>query len=96
MAAWREYLRHRSEDFRGFSTEIPVVVRGGADEERNRLAWMTTAVLAEHELRPSTTLEAADEEDSAPVLEINGETIVRGLPTLNGLKRVVHQRLSDW
>jgi hypothetical protein len=95
-AVWREYLRHRREDFSEFYSEIPVIIRGGTDENRDRLARMTVAALAEHELRPSMTIEPAFEEGSELVLEINGEEVVRGLPTLNGLRKAVRHRLSDW
>lgn len=95
-AVWREYLRHRSEDFSEFYSEIPVIIRGGTDEKRDRLERMTVAALADHELRPSMTIEPAVEEVSELVLEINGEEVVRGLPTLNGLRKAVRHRLSDW
>jgi hypothetical protein len=91
----REYLRHRGEDFSQFFSEIPVVIRGGSDDERGRLARMITVALAEHELRPVLTLETAAEENAGLVLEISGQEVVRGSPTLTGLKKAVRQRLSD-
>ena len=95
-AVWREYLRHRGEDLSAFYSEIPVIVRGGTDENRDRLARMTTAALAEHELRPSMTINTAVEEGAELVLEINGEEVVCGLPTLDDLRKAVRHRLSDW
>lgn len=95
-AAWREYLRHRGEDFSEFYSEIQVVIRGGTSDGHDRLARMTTAALAEHELRPSVIVEPEVDEGTELVLEINGEEVVRGLPTLNGLKKAVRHRLSDW
>jgi hypothetical protein len=95
MAVWREYLRHRGEDFSEFFSEIPVVIRGGSDDERGRLARMITAVLAEHELRPSLSFAPAEGDDELR-LEIRGEEVVRGAATLNGLRKAVRHRLSDW
>jgi hypothetical protein len=57
---------------------------------------MIIVALAEHELRPALTLEAAPDEDAELVLEIDGDEVVRGLPSLNGLKKAVRHRLSDW
>ena len=94
-ALWREYLRHRGENISEFFSEIPVTVRGGTDEERDHLVRMTTTTLAEHELRPSLAVAPGPEENAELVLEINGEEVTRGLPTLNGLKRSVRHRLSD-
>ena len=95
-AVWREYLRHHGEDFSEFFSKIPVVIRGGSDDQRGRLVRMITVALAEHELRPALTLEAAPDEDAELVLEIDGDEVVRGLPSLNGLKKAVRHRLSDW
>jgi len=96
IAVLREYLRHRGEDFSEFYSEIPVVLRGGSDNERGQLARMITVVLAEHELRPTLAVEVGHEEDAELVLEINGEEVTRRMPTLNGLKTAVRHRLSDW
>jgi len=96
VALWREYLRRRGEDFSDFYSELPVAIRGGSDEERDRLGRMITSALAEHELRPSMTAVTAADEDLELVLEIDGEVVVRGLPTLNGLRKAVRHRLSDW
>lgn len=95
-AVWREHLRHRGEDFSEFYSELPVAIRGGSDEGRDRLSRMITSVLAEHELRPAMTVVPASEEDLELVLEIDGEVVARGLPTLNGLRKAVRHRLSDW
>jgi len=95
-AVWREYLRSRGEDFSEFYSELPVVLRGGSDEERDRLDRMITSALAKHELRPAMTVVRAAEEDLELVLEIDGEVVVRGLPTLDGLRKAVRHRLSDW
>lgn len=95
IAAWREYLRHRGEDFSSFFSEIPVVIRGGSDDERDRLARMITVALAEHELRPSLAFAPA-EGDGELCLEIRGEEVLRGPTTLNGLRKAVRHRLSDW
>ena len=94
-AVWREYLRHRGEDFTEFYSEIPVTLRGGADQERARLAEMITAALADHELRPAVTWAPPLGEDLVQ-LEIDGVKVVCGLPTFTALKQVVRQRLSDW
>lgn len=94
-AVWREYLRRRGEDFSEFYSEVPVTIRGGADQERARLAEMIAAVLAEHELRPAITRVPASGEDLVR-LEIDGAEVVCGLPTLTTLKQAVRQRLSDW
>jgi len=96
VALWREYLRRRGEDFSEFYSDLPVAIRGGSGEERDSLGRMITSALAEHELRPAMNVTPAAEEDLELVLEIDGEVVVRGLPTLNGLRKAVRHRLSDW
>jgi hypothetical protein len=95
IAVLREYLRHRGEDFSAHYSEIPVVIRGRSGNERDRLVWMISSVLAEHELRPSISFAPADG-DGEPCLEIRGEEVVRGTATLNDLRKAVRHRLSDW
>ena len=95
-AVWREYLRHHGKDFSEFYSEIPVTIRGGSAEERDHLARLITSALAVHELRPSTTVEPAAGESVEPVLEIEGDAVINGVPTLIALKKVVRHRLSDW
>ena len=58
-AVWREYLRHLGEDFSEFYSEIPVVIRGGTDENRDRLARMTAAAPT-HATRKIPRLSAAE------------------------------------
>jgi hypothetical protein len=95
-AIWREYLRMRGEDFSEFLSPVEVIVRGDPGPERDRFEELVRSVLASFELRPVVAFEPADASGPNPQLAVDDDTIVRGVPGRERLKRAVRQRLSDW
>jgi hypothetical protein len=95
-AVWREYLRHRGEDFSEFYSEVPVTVSGEPGEELDRFVDLVRSVLAELELRPVVAVAPAIGGGPNPRLEIGEATIVQGMPSYGVLKQAVRQSLSDW
>jgi hypothetical protein len=95
-ALWREYLRSAGEEFSEFYSEIPVIVRGGACEERDHFLETIRSVFGEHELKPVFTLEPAGGKGPNPQLVVNEETIVRGYQKRQDLKTAIGKSISGW
>ncbi len=95
-AAWREYLRHKEEDFRPFFSSVEVSVHGEAGEDRDRFVELARSVFAELELQPVVTFAAPREEGPNPQLVIDGEAIVRGNHSRVTFKSAIHRTFSDW
>lgn len=95
-ALWREYLRFLGRDFSAHFSTIHVVVRGDADEARDRLVELCRSVLADFELRPDLELQSAGDDDPRPELLIGDSPVARGLPSRKELKATIRRRLSDW
>jgi hypothetical protein len=92
-AVWREYLRHRGEDYREFLSEIPVVVRGEANEG---FVADLEAVFAEHDLEPVVSVEPAEPGAPTPELVIDGESVISGPTSRQALRRAIQKQISDW
>jgi len=95
-ALWREYLRHRGEDIRHLYSEIEVVLGADEAEERERLAAVVTAALAEHELQPLWRHEAPDPSRPAPQVAIAGQPVAAGPLSDAALRRAIKARMDDW
>jgi hypothetical protein len=95
-ALWREYLRHKGEDFREFYSDVEVVVRAEAGDERDALVELTRSVFAEYELEPLFSYAPPDEEGPSPHLLVGDHTIVRGASNRKHLKSAVHKSFADW
>jgi hypothetical protein len=95
-ALWREYLRHRGEDFSAFYAPVDVTIRGEPGEARDRFVELLRSVLAGVEVRPAVTFTGPGEEGPNPQLVIKGETIARGHQSRDSLKAAVHRSFSDW
>ncbi len=95
-ALWREYLRHRGEDFSAYFSEIEVVVRGEPGDARDDFVRSLESVFAEHELRPVVTFEPPAAEGPSPQLVIAGETVTRGAASRPRLRQAVRRQISDW
>lgn len=96
VALWREFLRHRGDDFREFFSKVPVTVRGEPGEERDRLVAMAVSALAEFELTPVFQFEPPERGESGVRLLIGEQEIARGCPTHDKFKVAVRRSLSDW
>lgn len=94
-ALWREYLRHRGEDFSDFFSEVAVTVRADEGQGRDSFVKMLASVLAEFELEPVIDMEPAAA-GSALQMVIRGEVIVEGYPRRQDLKTALHKSVSDW
>lgn len=95
-AFWREYLRHRGEDFGAWYSELPVTVRGQAGAERDRFIEEVRSVLASSELRPLVTLADVREDLGPAELEIEGEVVALSSFSRPRLEAAIRRRLSDW
>ncbi len=95
-AVWREYLRHRGEDFSAFYSEVPVGVRARPGPERDQLLELLASVLARLELRPLVSVAEADPGGEEAEVRIGDHTRLRGPFTRPGLEVAVRQSLSDW
>lgn len=93
-AIWREYLRHRGEQFDEFLSRVPVTVAGAPGVERDRLVERLTAALARHELEPVIAFRCA-ETGRLEVL-IGEHTVIDGGVTRERLELAIRQSLSDW
>jgi hypothetical protein len=96
LALWREYLRYLGEDFNNFFSAIEITIRGNPGEDRDRLVDLCHDVFSDFELRPVLELEDSTGDGPHPELLIDGETIVRGLPSRAALKTAIDHRLSDF
>jgi hypothetical protein len=96
IAVWREYLRHKNEDFSEFYSQIDVTVRGEPGEERDAFVDVLRSVFAELELKPTVTFAPASDDGPNPQLIINDEVIVRGLRSRYSFKSAVHKSISGW
>ncbi|MGB6640224.1 MAG: hypothetical protein WBG67_05580 [Thermoanaerobaculia bacterium] len=92
-AVWREYLRRRGEDYWEFLSEIPVVVRGEAN-----LGFVADleAVFAEHDLKPVVSIEPAEPDAASPELVIDGESVIAGPTSRQGMRRAIQKQIGDW
>jgi hypothetical protein len=95
-ALWREYLRHRGEDITELYTAVPVVVRGEADEQRERFVELVRAAMALFELRPAIDFAPPADESPNPQLVIDDAVVARGPQSRRGMEKAVRQSLSDW
>lgn len=95
-AIWREYLRHRGEDFSDFFSEVEVVVRGEPGPDLDRFVEMTLSTLAGFELAPTVRLEPAAAEGLHPRLLIHGEPVVQGSMSERDFERTVKRTLGHW
>jgi hypothetical protein len=95
-ALWREYLRHRGEDFSAFCSEAPVTLRGPSGPERDQFVELVNSVFASLELLPVIEFDPEHEEGQIPQLEIRGEIVARGPQNRRSLERSVRESLSDW
>jgi len=93
-ALWREYLRHRGQDFSPFFSAVEVLVRGPADPKRERFVELVRSLMAELELQPVF----AFDEREGPILElvIRGEVVGRGTHSPRALRQALRHTLSDW
>jgi len=96
LAMWREFLRHRGEDFREFFSEVVVTVRGGPGEERDLLVEMAGQIFAEFELRAIFEFEPPLQEGVPLELLIGEHSIFQGSPNAKRLQVAVRQSLTDW
>jgi hypothetical protein len=92
-AFWREFQRHRGEDFSAWYSELPVAVRGVPGDERDRFVALVATVLAGHELRAVVTFADGGRE---PELVIRGEVVARGSQNRASLERAVRRTFSHW
>lgn len=95
-AVWREYLRHRGEDIRHLYSELEVVVRAEAGEDRDRIVGAVKAVLNEHELEPSFRYESPGLEGASPTVSIAGQVVVRGARSESAIRKAIKARMDDW
>jgi hypothetical protein len=95
-AVWREYLRHRGEDIRHLYSEIEVVVRAEAGEDRDRIVGAVKAVLNEHELEPSFRHESPGPAGASPTVSIAGQVVVRGARGESAIRKAIKARMDDW
>jgi hypothetical protein len=95
-ALWREYLRHRGEDFTELYSEVPVTVRGEPGDDRERFVELTRAAMARFELRPAIDFAPAAADGPNPQLVIGGEVVAVEPQTPRGLEDAVRKSLSDW
>lgn len=96
VALWREYLRHRGEDFSAFFSEVEVMVRGEPGEERDLFVETVVSIFGEFELRPVFTFAPAVTGEANPQLAIGDDAIVRGFPSRRAFKAAVRASFSDW
>jgi hypothetical protein len=95
-AFWREYLRRKGRDFSAHYSEIPVTVRGGRGEARDRFVALVTAILAGDELRPAVKYAAEDEGLVDTELVIRGEAVARASEGRQRIEMAIRRSLSDW
>ncbi len=95
-AIWREYLRHRGEDFSDFYSEVDAVIRGVPGEDLFRFVEMTKSVFGEFELKPNILLEPPGDDGAQPQLVLRNDTIVRGAASRAEFKAAVRKSFSDW
>lgn len=96
VALWREYLRHRGENFRDFLSRVQVTARGEPGEERDRLVAMAETVFATFELKPEFEFEPCPPGESGVRLLIGEHEIVEGCPPADRFTAAVRRSLSDW
>jgi len=95
-AIWREYLRHRDEDFSDFYSEVEVVVRGEPGPDLDRFVDRTVSALAGYELAPTIRRDPPDPGELNPQLLIHGEPIVQGDLSRRELEAAIKRTLSHW
>ena len=95
-ALWREYLRHRGEDFSEFFSEVEVAVHGEAGEERDRFTEILHTVFAHFELKSIITFAPPRKEGANPQLLIDGKPVVQGLLSRKNFKKAVQKSFTDW
>lgn len=97
IAVWREYLKHKGRDASDFYSEIPVTVRGEADGTLERFLSELEVVFAGFDLKPAVTHEPPSPDGPNPQLQIEEETILRGLPPNRwSFESAVRRSFSDW
>jgi len=92
-AFWREFLRHRGQDFSAWYSELPVTVRGAPGDERDRFVALARAVLAGHELKPAFTYVAGGPH---PQLVIRDEVVASGEHNRASLEKALRRTFSHW
>ncbi len=93
---WREYLRHRGEDFSDFYSEVELIVRGDPGADRDAFVATLISVFAEFELKPLIIFAEPDADGPNPQLVIGDEPVVQGLPSRRNFKIAVRKRITDW
>jgi hypothetical protein len=96
VALWREYLRHRGEDFSEFFSKVDVTVRGGPGENRDRFVDLTRSVFAEFELAPIIEFDGVGGDDQTPRLLIDDHEVVAGLTSRDRFRTAVRKSFSHW
>lgn len=95
-AMWREYLRHRGEDFREFLSEVDVVVRGDPGDGRDAFVNTLREILAEIDLKPAIAFAAPARNGRNPQLVIRDEIVVAGIVGIDRFRSAVRRSVSDW
>lgn len=95
-AIWREYLRHKGEDFSEFFSAVDVTVRGDHDDERDRFVKMLRSVLGDFELTPTIRFAPPGQAGPNPQLVIDDEIIIRGPQSRHDFKTAIRKSISDW
>ncbi|MFC1853748.1 hypothetical protein ACFL27_26490 [candidate division CSSED10-310 bacterium] len=93
---WREYLRHKGEDFSDFFSPIQVIVRGENGEERNLFVKTLRSVFSYFELKPLISFTPPAPEGPHPQLVVDDQTIVQGYTNHKWFKEAVKRTISDW
>lgn len=93
---WREYLRYRGQDFRGFYSEIDVAVHGHEGTERDQFVKMLISVLGDFELVPRIDSIESPPDDATSELVIDGEVVVRGCTSRRAFKSAIRRRITEW
>jgi hypothetical protein len=96
QAVWREFLRHRGEDFRHVYSEIDVVVRGVPGDERDRFVETLVSVFGDFELKPRIAFAPPEAEGPYPQLLICDEPIVKGFLNRKDFTQTVRKHISHW
>jgi hypothetical protein len=96
IAMWREHLRFKGRDFREFYSEVTVMVRGAAGEDRDRFVELASSVFGDFELRPAFEFDSSIGDGPQPQLAIGEHTVVAGLRSRPHFKIALRQSLSDW
>ena len=95
-ALWREYFRHRGEDYSEFLSEVEVVVCGNPGDDRDAFVRTLHEVLAEIDLKPSITFAGPAREGRNPQLVIRDEIVVAGILGIDRFRTAVRRSVSGW